>query len=149
MGRKHYRDLSPAANQCNHPKEGILHKGYGVIIWYQTKGQKRYLFLRGTNDMNGDAKWSFPKGHIEPFECPMCCAIRETREETGIVLGHEQLRGFWSGYSGYYYVKLQGEVRVTPQPEEITGYSWRTLEEQSKMSNNSDLRRYISKYSGR
>lgn len=34
---------------------------------------------------HGTLTWCLPKGHIEPGEQPQACAIREVREETGLV----------------------------------------------------------------
>jgi 8-oxo-dGTP pyrophosphatase MutT (NUDIX family) len=129
-------------------------------------GEIRYLFLRGQNDANGKAKWSFPKGHLEydayhqvtdggwtgpvptpnavPIECPKCCAIRETREETGITLRHDQLGYYWRGkYNGYFCVRVDRPLQVVEQEGEITGHAWATLEEQYVKENNVDVQKYI------
>jgi len=142
---------------CEHPKTTEC-KSYGVIMSTRRQnGEIRYLFLRGQNDENEIQKWSFPKGHLEysayhrvtqgrwtglapapgavPIECPQCCAIRETREETGITLRYDQL--------GYYCVRVRNILPVVEQQGEITGHAWATLEEQSKRQNNVDVQGFI------
>ncbi len=43
-------------------------------------------------DLNKD-KWIGIGGHFKTGECPEECAIREVREETGLLLTHYRLRG--------------------------------------------------------
>ncbi len=55
----------------------------------------KYLMMLRTkkkNDVNGD-KWVAPGGKFEDGESPEECAIRETREETGLILTDYALRG--------------------------------------------------------
>jgi len=51
----------------------------GVIVVRQQAGGWRYLFLRAFQN------WDFPKGEMEPGESFLEAAVRETREETGIM----------------------------------------------------------------
>jgi 8-oxo-dGTP pyrophosphatase MutT (NUDIX family) len=51
----------------------------GVVVVRETDDGARLLLLRAYRD------WDFPKGHVEPGEDPLAAAIRETREEAGIV----------------------------------------------------------------
>jgi len=51
----------------------------GVVVVRREAGDWRVLVLRAYRN------WDFPKGLIEPGEAPLAAAIRETREETGIV----------------------------------------------------------------
>lgn len=158
---------------CDHPKKTEC-KSYGVIMSTKMRnGEIRYLFLRGKNDRFGNAKWSFPKGHLEysayhevtepdgwrghvpapgafPKECPQCCAIRETEEETGISLTYDQLGYYWRGkYNGYYCVRVRNILPVVEQQEEITGHAWATLKEQSERHNNVDVQGFIQYYLSR
>jgi len=59
----------------------MLKIGVGVII------QKDHKILLGKRKSpHGYATWSFPGGHIEENETPEECAIRETQEETGLII---------------------------------------------------------------
>ena len=52
----------------------------GVVVVRETgDGGARLLLLRAYRN------WDFPKGEVEPGEDALAAAIRETREETGIV----------------------------------------------------------------
>jgi 8-oxo-dGTP diphosphatase len=44
----------------------------------------RLLLVHPSGGYNRRAPWSIPKGEIEPGERPEDCALRETREETGL-----------------------------------------------------------------
>jgi len=51
----------------------------GVVVVRETDDGARLLLLRAYRD------WDFPKGAVEPGEDPFAAALRETREEAGIV----------------------------------------------------------------
>ena len=51
----------------------------GVIILSQQKPTRVALFYQEKKNA-----FSFPKGHVEPGETPLQCAIREVKEETGL-----------------------------------------------------------------
>ncbi len=53
--------------------------GVGIII---RKGTQ-VLLLRRKN-VHGDGTWSTPGGHLDFFETPEQCAIREAKEETNL-----------------------------------------------------------------
>jgi len=44
----------------------------------------RILLVHPSGNYNRKAPWSLPKGEPGPEEAPEACALRETREETGI-----------------------------------------------------------------
>jgi len=47
-------------------------------------------------------RWDLPKGHVEPGESEVECALRELEEETGILLTNIELDPefrFWSRYT--------------------------------------------------
>jgi len=54
------------------------------------------IFIKGNNIMlghsTGNKHWDIPKGIINDGESPIAAAIRETKEETGIVVKEEFLR---------------------------------------------------------
>lgn len=59
--------------------DALVRRSCGVIPFHRTAEGLRYLILLQTNGF-----WSFPKGHIEPFESEQDTALRELREETGL-----------------------------------------------------------------
>lgn len=94
----------------------MKHLSAGIVVLYNS----RILLVRQKNDMEG-CHLSIPKGLIEKNEKPMDAAIRETYEETGIViqknsLGNPYLMNIESlNYSRriiYYVVRLNKEPRL-------------------------------------
>lgn len=51
----------------------------------------------------GSSRWDLPKGLIEPGERPIDCALREAREEFGLVFAPDRLRDL--GRHFYYHGK--------------------------------------------
>jgi 8-oxo-dGTP diphosphatase len=48
----------------------------------------RVLIGRRLSDSHGDETWQFPGGHLEWFEEPEACAVREVEEETGLAISN-------------------------------------------------------------
>jgi 8-oxo-dGTP pyrophosphatase MutT (NUDIX family) len=93
----------------------------GVVVARETEDGARLLLLRAYRD------WDFPKGHVEPGEDPFVAAVRETREEAGIV----DLEFAWgedyvetAPYSGnkiarYYVARTRAERITLPISREL------------------------------
>ena len=56
----------------------------GVVYRREPSGAVRYLLIRDPY-----AHWGLPKGHLEDEETPAEAALRETAEETGLLIGKE------------------------------------------------------------
>jgi len=68
---------------------------FNCTLIYLENDNGEYLMLhrvKKKNDINHD-KWIGVGGHFEPGESPEDCAIRETREETGLTLTDYRFRG--------------------------------------------------------
>lgn len=52
-------------------------KSCGVLV-YREKPAREFLLMRHHD------RWDLPKGHLDPGETELTCALRELREETGI-----------------------------------------------------------------
>ncbi len=62
-----------------HPKtEGVLEKSCGAVLYKLIGGEPYYALVRG-------GAFGFPKGHVEKGESEMQTAMREVREETGVI----------------------------------------------------------------
>lgn len=103
MGRTDfYNDPSAPAPNSLVPAAGILA--------VDDEGQ---LLLQRRRDTG---QWAIPMGRMELGETPTECAVRETREETGVEVEPTGLLGIYSD-PGYIVAYTDGEVR---QEFEIT-----------------------------
>ena len=98
-------------------------------------GDKYLLQNRVKKDWQG---YTFPGGHIEPGESIVQSAIREVKEETGLIMKNPRLVGvkqFWVK-SGRYIVflflatKFSGELRSSYEGE----VGWFTKEEMKNIN---------------
>lgn len=60
-------------------------KSAGCVIYREENGKRYYLLLEARSISSNKTLWGFPKGHIEKGEIPIQTALRETREESGVV----------------------------------------------------------------
>ncbi len=111
--------------------DALVRRSCGVIPYRKTAVGIRYLVLLQTNGF-----WSFPKGHIEPFESEQDTALRELKEETGLsaVLNpafREMVSYPMSGGKTKQVVLFPGEVSgdITLQKTEAETFRWVTAEE--------------------
>jgi len=100
----------------------------------------KYLFIEKKG------KLDLPKGHIEPGEAPVDCALREVQEECGIK-GHTIVKSLqpsyhtysWEGISylkktSWFLMEYDGTMLIEPQFEEgITKVEWLSPDELSKI----------------
>lgn len=68
-----------------------IHIGIGVII----ENENREILLGKRKNAHGAGTWGPPGGHLNPHESPFDCAIRETQEETGLLISDLE-QGPWS-----------------------------------------------------
>lgn len=111
--------------------DALVRRSCGVIPYMKTYEGIRYLVLLQTNDF-----WSFPKGHMEPFESEQATALRELKEETGLsaVLDpafREMVSYPMPGGKTKQVVLFLGEVtgQITLQQTEAVNFRWVTARE--------------------
>lgn len=73
--------------------------------------QGRVLLVREADPRVG-GKLNLPGGHVDPWESAGDCALRELREETGLVVGLTGLIGVYTSGGGINIVYL-GEAETT------------------------------------
>ena len=56
----------------------------GCLVRARFPDGHRFLLVHPSGNYNRRAPWSLPKGELEEGEDPEACALRETREETGL-----------------------------------------------------------------
>jgi 8-oxo-dGTP pyrophosphatase MutT (NUDIX family) len=62
-------------------REFPTHAG-GVVVRHRSDGLPQILLVNGRRHRD---HWVLPKGHVEPGEIPERTAVREVREESGVV----------------------------------------------------------------
>jgi 8-oxo-dGTP pyrophosphatase MutT (NUDIX family) len=119
-------------------------KVYGCIC---ISSNDRILLVKGK--LSG--KWSIPKGHMEQCETDIQCALRELREETGIIPAdtYSSYKKFSAG--GYFIFYMNDEptpLSSCNYTEEIEEVGWFYVNELSTLNCNVDLslfRKWIRK----
>jgi len=61
--------------------DAVTHAG-GAVFRQTTSDEPEYLLVQATKKRS---EWVLPKGHIEAGEDARTCAVREVREETGVL----------------------------------------------------------------
>ncbi len=97
-----------------------------------TDDDNNILLVREKKEKNYN-KLNLPGGHMEAWETPMECAIREAMEEVGVEIELNWLIGVYLGRNtpSFHYV-FAGKIKNgIPQasPEEILSIDWYSLEE--------------------
>lgn len=115
----------------NQPEKNIR-VGIGVMIFRDGK-----VLIGKRKSKLGEGDWSFPGGHLEVGELFVDCALRETKEETGIEITNIQFQMVGNIPDTYsqHYVQLaftadwkSGEPRVL-EPEKCERWEWRSLDD--------------------
>lgn len=70
---------------------GFVRKGAAMVV-RQVNGVNEYLLVSARSDPDC---YVLPQGHVDPGETPAEAAVRETREEAGLVIGIASERGFF------------------------------------------------------
>ena len=117
-------------------------------LWWE---EDRFLLLKGLDS----GVWSFPKGHPEAMDggMPLCTAVRETREETGLVAGVDYdilsesirfgKRPYWIG------VVRPTMGRIVISNDEHSMAAWFTWSEIANLEAcNTDVRCWVKKSRG-
>lgn len=117
----------------------IFEYSSGIIVYRYEDDTRKYLFLK-----RKEGFLDLPKGHIEKGEHALEAAIRETREETGLVVtpvgDFKYKQEYWYMGSGGEKIKKNVTMFIGKAPQngsvdisfEHTGHIWLSLEEAGK-----------------
>lgn len=100
----------------------------GVVL---QNNRKEYALVLGRQHN----KWSFPKGHLNENESFKDCAVRETKEETGIdIIIPDNAPYFTRGGARYYFVHLNNSPKFDPvDTNEVRVCVWISKENMFKL----------------
>jgi bis(5'-nucleosidyl)-tetraphosphatase len=81
-------------------------KSCGFILFCQESSAKSFLLMKHQE------RYDLPKGHVEPGESDLECALREMTEETGILASAVTIATDFEYRSTYYpqYARFNNEV---------------------------------------
>jgi 8-oxo-dGTP pyrophosphatase MutT (NUDIX family) len=128
----------------------------GIIVFRMVSGEPYFLIL-----YYGQGQWTFPRGKIEKEEKSFQAALRETREETGLVRNDLKFFDYFKAYENWVYEKnhkkihktiifylAQTEKKNIKTEERSQGYGWFTYREALKIfvgPKNSENRKVLKK----
>ena len=109
----------------------------------------------GRRNNRGRLLWSLPKGHLEEGETPQQAALREVREETGLVgeiMGELGVIDFWFQQEKFsihktvhHYLIFAREGVLTAQVEEVDEIAWVAIDQVAKRLTHQDEKQLIVK----
>jgi len=119
-----------------------MHRGSGIIL---RNPNNEVLIVFGEKAK----KYSFPKGHKYVNETYEQCAIRETKEETGLDVCIPNGCLAWStGRYVYYFLTMDNvtgdtNLFVRTNDEDISHAKWVPISTLENLECNGDIRKYI------
>ncbi|MDC1205377.1 NUDIX domain-containing protein [Candidatus Pacebacteria bacterium] len=133
---------------------------YGVIPYIEVAGVLQFFLIHQLGSLRGDSYWIFPKGHVEGDETPKETALRELKEETGLLVTHlDSEHPFTIAYDfTYNETKVEKEVtyflgKVSSgeyilQEEEVKEAGWYTYEEAYKKITYENSKKLLDEVNG-
>lgn len=121
----------------------------GIFLIIKLQPPRTRIIIKNKNnillvkDWLGTGKWSLPGGGLKRNENPKEGAIREIREETGLILntndlqsiGQINLKSAGIGYSAYcYLLNVNTNLKPNNNSKEIAEVSWFNLDSIEKLN---------------
>lgn len=103
----------------------------------------RVLLVKGRQT----GKWSFPKGHLEPYESSSECALRELYEETGVELnGQPHIDYYKLSVGRYFFFAMDNDVptRILDTTEVVEA-DWIPISELKSLDCNVDVNAFLDR----
>ena len=112
--------------------KGVYHMV--VVLYVFSQDGKTLITQRDSSKAVYPLKWENPGGAVVKGEMPLSGAIRELREETGIVVEEKQLQLAYTEISNVqvfkgFAVSISGDENIVLQQGETADYKWLPYEE--------------------
>ena len=131
-----------------------IEKAAGIIIFRRTEEGIKFLLL-----YHGGQYWNFPKGKIAEGEETIKTALREVREETGILERDLQLKGWFKVYDQFsfkrnkenvsktvvFYLAETTKKLITISGREHQGYAWFAYRDAIRILTHENLKQNLKK----
>lgn len=117
----------------------------GVVAYRTDGGEPRFLVVTARKN---PGEWVLPKGHVEPGERPEEAALREAREEAGVVgraTGTAGALRFRSGDEDAEVVYFVVERLADAPADEGRAVRWLPFREASALLAHDDARRLLAR----
>ena len=100
----------------------------GAIVVILDKGNRTLILRRAPGDYWASEQWAYPGGKLEANETPQQAAVRETKEETTLVVSSlkEINLSLDNPVVAYYTRDYSGDVKID---FEHTDWAWATRKE--------------------
>ena len=109
---------------------------YGSIL---ITSDRKVLVIRGRKS----GKWSFPKGHSEENESELDAAIRETKEETGLMLDTWYQQAIQLATGIYFLYNVNEQLCIPIDTKEVLDTRWASFNALKKMNVNIDVNTFL------
>jgi 8-oxo-dGTP pyrophosphatase MutT (NUDIX family) len=117
-----------------------LETSAGGVVYRLHEGEPLFLLIRDSY-----RNWGFPKGHLERDEAPHAAAVREVREETGLVEvmldGEIDTIDWFFRFRGklvhkvchFFLMRTEAESTTPQRAEGITACKWASFTEATEL----------------
>jgi len=132
-----YKEMVKKGEKQDLDSQGIREMSAGGMVYRQAEDGYYFVLILDAYD-----KWTFPKGHVDPGEAEEEAALREIREETGLVdlksegyLGETEVKVHkpsekpFRKLIKYYLVATTNVAIKIPDTNELQDVKWYTAKE--------------------
>ena len=105
-------------------------KRAGIIPFFIKEGKIQMLFMKPSDPEYGGSHWQIGKGGIDEGETPVKAAVREGKEELGLLRNNIDqlfsLGSFWSGYFDLFAAVVKSKKKFVKPHFETKATRWMT-----------------------